>query len=348
VNKLTFVSVGFAMGVVESALLFPIDTYKGQAPWCECIVSLISCSNHRSCVSGCFACLTRQKTNLQADGGVAKSTLRTARAMIAKNGGFISLYRGFWVSTVGTAPATVAYLNLYNELRGLGNKWCDRQGISPGVASLLVPFVSGGAADLLSLALYTPFDVVTTHMQRGQDKATYRGNVRQVVSGMYRTEGARGFFRGFAAAALTFTPTSALWWPSYEVCKRTLSPLFLDKDQLARLDMKSHGGDDNVEAEGLNTPASRRMAFVVALSGVLAGAVAYGLTNPMDLVRTRMILQQETYGEKRVLGVLRAVARREGFAALFKGVVPRVMSAAPASALGSFTYELALRISLKN
>jgi hypothetical protein len=208
--------------------------------------------------------------------------------------------------------------------------------------------VSGGAADLLSLALYTPFDVVTTHMQRGQDKATYRGNVRQVVSGMYRTEGARGFFRGFAAAALTFTPTSALWWPSYEVCKRTLSPLFLDKDQLARLDMKSHGGDDNVEAEGLNTPASRRMAFVVALSGVLAGAVAYGLTNPMDLVRTRMILQQETYGEKRVLGVLRAVARREGFAALFKGVVPRVMSAAPASALGSFTYELALRISLKN
>ncbi len=313
VNKLMFVSVGFSMGVVESALLFPLDTYK---------------------------------TNLQADGGVAKkSPLRVARAMIAKNGGFVSLYRGFWVSTIGTAPATVAYLNLYNELRGRGNSWCDRQGISPAVSSLVVPFVSGGAADLLSLVLYTPFDVVTTHMQRGRDRATYRGNVREVVSVMYRTEGVRGFFRGFAAAALTYTPTSALWWPSYEVCKRTLSPLFLDRDELSRLDRRAHG--DSVESESLNTPAARRMAFVVALSGVLAGVVAYGLTNPMDLVRTRMILQQETYGERRVLGVLRAVARREGLAALFKGVVPRVMSAAPASALGSFTYELALRISLK-
>ncbi len=314
-NKFVFVGIGFTMSVAENLILYPLDTLK---------------------------------TNLQAEGGLAKtSPVRAVRAMIASGGGVKSLYRGFWVSTLGSAPGTIAYLTVYNELRSLGNSFCHRNNVNPFAASLVVPFLSGAMADLASLTLYTPFDVVTTHMQRGREKATYGGRVRDVVGKMYLVEGPRGFFRGFSAAALTYTPTSALWWPSYEILKRTLSPLFLSKEELHDLDQSLAKSAESVTADTLNTSASRRMGIVVAMSGVLAGAIAYALTNPMDLVRTRMILQQETYGETRVLGVLRAVARREGFAALFKGVVPRVMSAAPASALGSFTYELALRVSLK-
>ena len=315
-NKLTFVSIGFTMSVGESMLLYPLDTLK---------------------------------TNLQADAGLhtKQSPLRAARQLIGTSGGIRSLYRGFWVSNIGTAPATVAYLTVYNEMKGWGQRYCKARDISPGVSSVLVPFLAGATADISSLALYTPFDVLTTHMQRQSSKATYTGNVVTIARNVYRTEGGKGFFRGFSAAALTYTPTSAIWWPSYEVLKRTLSPLFLNKEELRDLDKSLASSSDSVDSEKLMSSASRRMAVVVALSGVLAGAIAYALTNPMDLVRTRMILQQETYGKKHVLSVLREVARREGVKSLFKGVVARVMSAAPASALGSFTYELALRLSLK-
>jgi hypothetical protein len=302
------------MSVCEQLLLYPLDTLK---------------------------------TNLQADRAKAVSPLKLARELISGKSGVRTLYRGFLAANVGTAPATVAYLTIYNELKGLGQSWCHSRNMNPLVTTVGVPFLAGAAADLSSLVLYTPFDVVTTHMQRGESQATYKGNMPAIVRAIYAQEGKRGFFRGFAAAALTYTPTSAIWWPSYEIFKRTLGPVLLDKNELIELNESLATDADRVNSSTLNTSASRRLAVVVAVSGVLAGALSYGLTNPFDLVRTRMVLQQQMYGEVRVLSVLRAVVRNEGFLALFKGVLPRVLSAAPASAIGSFTYELALRLSLK-
>jgi hypothetical protein len=333
VDKLTFVSIGLTLNIAEQLVLYPLDTLK---------------------------------TNFQVRSrGV--SPLATARMMI-KSQGLRSLYRGFWAANIGTAPGMIAYLTIYNEIKGRGTSWCDAHNVSRGTSSLLVPFVAGATADISSLVLYTPFDVVVTHMQRSERQATYSGNLPTVVKSIYKTEGRRGFYRGFAAAAMTYTPTSAIWWPAYEVFKRTLSPVFLDASELKELDRTLATSANEVNSSSINTPASRRLGIVVAMSGVMAGVLSYGITNPMDLVRTRMVLQQQVslnvvvfvlffvecifleikvYGEKRVLGVLRAVLRNEGFSALFKGVVPRILSAAPASAIGSFTYELALRISLK-
>lgn len=286
------------------------------------------------------------KTNMQAERTKGLSTLAQARQMIGGAGGVRSLYRGFLAANVGTAPGMIAYLSIYNEVKRSGQSWCDSHKVNRTASSLMVPLIAGGMADLSSLVLYTPFDVVVTHMQRSHH-GTYRGNMVSVIRSIYKAEGGRGFFRGFAAAAMTYTPTSAIWWPAYEIFKRNLSPVFLNSSELQELDESLAKDADKVTSSSLNTAASRKMGVVVALSGVMAGVLSYGITNPFDLVRTRMVLQQEVYGEKRVLSVLRAVVRNEGLAALFKGVVPRVLSAAPASAIGSFTYELALRVSLK-
>jgi hypothetical protein len=161
--------------------------------------------------------------------------------------------------------------------------------VSRKVSPLMVPLM--GIVDLSSLVLYTPFDVVVTHMQRSQGQATYKGaekargtrllgansfffspgNFVSVVRGIYQAEGRRGFFRGFAAAALTYTPTSALWWPSYEIFKRSLSPAFLTSSELRELDESLARDADKVTSSSLNTAASRKMGAVVALSGVFAG-----------------------------------------------------------------------------
>ena len=83
-------------------------------------------------------------------------------------------------------------------------------------------------------------------------------------------------------------------------------------------------------------------------SGLLAGCVAYSVTNPMDVVRTRLVLQQGRYGHRTIGPVFRAIVRNEGIGALFRGVGTRVISSAPGAALASFTYELAIRLSLKD
>lgn len=295
VNKFKFVSVGFGLGVAESLLFYPLDTLK---------------------------------TNLQADGGhkLVLSPLQAARSLMQSSGGLKALYRGFWVSNIGTAPSTILYLSVYNELKKKGTAWLSEEEKKDDLA-VVVPLVSGACADLCSLVVYTPVDVMITHMQRGHNMATYKGNVVQVAKGIYINEGWKGFFRGFTASALTYTPTSALWWPSYEVSKRLMAKFFFGDTR----DLESGGG----------------LAGVIVASGIVAGVVAYALTNPMDLVRTRLVLRQQCYGHTNPLRVMAAVARHEGLRALSKGVVPRVLSAAPASALGSFTYEFALRVSLR-
>lgn len=78
-----------------------------------------------------------------------------------------ALYRGFFVQTIGTAPATVFYLGAYNKLKEEGHALCQRRGLDHVMfEGFVVPLVAGATADLTSLVIYSPVDVVTTHMQR--------------------------------------------------------------------------------------------------------------------------------------------------------------------------------------
>lgn len=61
----------------------------------------------------------------------------------------------------------------------------------------------------------------------------YSGSLPAIVKAIAREEGVRGFYRGVTASALTFTPASALWWPSYEGSKIAFGHFFLPKDGMS-------------------------------------------------------------------------------------------------------------------
>ena len=177
VNKWKFAAVLGGFQVLESSLLHPFETLK---------------------------------TNQQADAVRAvQSPFRTAKSLISREG-VMSLYRGFWPSNIGNIPSSVFYVWVYNELRRFGQSYCDDNGYGNVAKSLVVPFFAGGAADLASLGFCSPGDVITTHMQRGFGTATYSGSFGNVVKNLYKNEGVRGFYRGFSAAVMTYTPTSAV------------------------------------------------------------------------------------------------------------------------------------------
>merc|ERR1712194_869553 len=65
-----------------------------------------------------------------------------------------------------------------------------------------------------------------------------------------------------------------------------------------------------------------------ATCGSIAGAIASGLTTPLDVAKTRIILEKPVEGQpKRYTGAIQTlslISKEEGGLALFKGIGPRV------------------------
>lgn len=67
--------------------------------------------------------------------------------------------------------------------------------------------------------------------------------------------------------------------------------------------------------------------YYVALCGAVAGGFAAGLTTPLDVAKTRIMLadQNATTVKKNVGQVLLGIYREKGVRGLFAGFVPRVL-----------------------
>lgn len=74
-----------------------------------------------------------------------------------------------------------------------------------------------------------------------------------------------------------------------------------------------------------------------ALFGSLSGAVAAGITTPLDVLKTRLMLAREKVGFQQMLG---RILRENGAQALFAGIGPRIfwISAGGAIFLGSYQW----------
>ncbi len=79
------------------------------------------------------------------------------------------------------------------------------------------------------------------------------------------------------------------------------------------------------------------------VAGGLAGGTAAGITTPLDVVKTRLqtegVLSPASHRGSGVLPALKLIAQREGPAALWRGLRPRVVFHMPAAAVCWGTYE---------
>lgn len=79
-----------------------------------------------------------------------------------------------------------------------------------------------------------------------------------------------------------------------------------------------------------------------SLVGAIAGGVGTFFSNPMDVVKTRVMTQPHLYTG--VADALIKTYRGEGASAFFKGSVPRLMHKIPANAIFFAAYELFRRL----
>lgn len=176
-----------------------------------------------------------------------------------------------------------------------------------------VHFAAGAASDLVSSLVYVPMEVVKCRLQLGRDPAAwtagvvsagqaYRGTAHALAT-IFRREGLRGLYAGFGACIVTDCAYSAAQFLVYEqVSPGPRTRVHVGEHECARAASRQpnaasplppqlkglfrHRTRAGVAEPRLTTPA-------VLASGAGAGAVAAALTNPLDVITTRLMIQRQ-------------------------------------------------------
>lgn len=149
-------------------------------------------------------------------------------------------------------------------------------------------------------------------------------------------EGVRGLYRGFGASVATFVPSSAIWWAAYGAYQKTIWQQY---ESLTG----SHASGS------LQARSSKEVFTVQTLSALLAGCTSAVLTNPLDVIKTRLQVASRLSGgpAPSFLSVGRQLIAEEGPKGLLRGVAPRVMSTGMWGTCMVTTYEFLKRVCVK-
>ncbi|KAF2637024.1 hypothetical protein P280DRAFT_492659 [Massarina eburnea CBS 473.64] len=144
---------------------------------------------------------------------------------------------------------------------------------------------------------------------------------------IFRTEGMRGFFRGFGATAVRDAPYAGLYVLFYEQSKRRLSRLATTIEERA-----------STPVPVLSSSTSAGINFS---SGVAAAGLATTVTNPFDAIKTRIQLMPDRYTN--TVQAAKKMLVEDGARSFFGGLGIRIARKAVSSALAWTVYEELLR-----
>lgn len=243
---------------------------------------------------------------IQQMGGGGGGVVATASAIVQERG-VGALYRGLGVAMIGAVPAMSLYMASYKACkRSLGNAF-------ENAPPLLIIAISASLANSAASVLRVPCELVKQRLQAG-----IYPNLLVAVSTL-AASGARGFFvpGALASQLARDIPFGVLMLVTYE--------------SLTALMPRPKDGSPPAAWHGM-------------VCGALAGAVATLVTNPMDVLKTRMLTTTGAALASTPLGVASALAAAEGWAVFYRGVVPRLCHKIPASAMFWLLYEAFARL----
>lgn len=217
------------------------------------------------------------KTRLQSQAGFLKS------------GGFSRVYSGLLSAALGSAPGGALFFCAYETSKKVfGSLSSDRR------FEVVSQMAAACVGEVTACLVRVPVEVVK---QRAQVEST--GSSMSSLRFTLRSEGLRGFYRGYLSTVMREIPFSVVQFPIWEFLKSTWS---------------RHNSQ----------PIT---AWQSSICGAVAGGTAATLTTPLDVVKTRIILAEKgsRTAQGNVVSVVRQVVETSGVRGLFAGVVPRVM-----------------------
>lgn len=259
--------------------------------------------------------LSTVKTRLQVQGSgggqhgaIAYRGTSHALWTVLRTEGPLSLYSGMGAVLVGSAPAQGLYFGAYEAAKSVMG------GSSTG------NFAAGVCAQLCGSVVWVPMDVVKERLQLGaQVKAvqSYSGSFDAFAS-ILRHEGAHGLYRAFPIHQATWAPFNGCYFMIYEKCKGLC------------IDAGYEDGHDNLE------PVAQ------VSCGAAAGVVASLVTNPLDVIKTRLQVAQanpDMFPYRNSREAARHLLQHEGAVAFMDGAFARIVWLTPRLTICVAAYE---------
>lgn len=248
---------------------------------------------------------TRMQALAQPGQNLHGTSLHLAIRSIIRREGLHGLYRGVGAVAWGAGPAHAMYFTTYEVAKTAFG--ADRAVHSPVATAL-----AGASATVVNDALMTPADVVKQRLQLTH--SPYRGIIDCAMQ-TYRSEGLGAFFRSYRTTLFMNIPFTAVHFSAYESIKQVLA-------------------EDETD-EGL---------LVQLIAGGAAGGLSAAVTNPLDVVKTRlqtdgMLTHKEAIKSGAVLSALKRITEQEGAGAIWHGLSARVWFHIPAAAVCWGVYE---------
>lgn len=245
---------------------------------------------------------------------------------IISSEGPAALYRGM------AAPvASVAFQNavVFQVYAVLSRAFDSNINEPPSYKSVALAGVGTGALQSMMLS---PVELIKIRLQLQMAGNRHHPNKREgpleIAKKILRKEGVRGIYRGLLITVLRDAPAHGVYFLSYERAREQLHPGCRKSGQESLMTMLVAGG----------------------LAGVASWVVCY----PLDVMKSRLQAQSESYSEgippryRGVIDCFRKSVEEEGYAVLWRGLGTAVSRAFLVNGAIFTAYELALRFLVNN
>ncbi|CAB4262732.1 unnamed protein product [Prunus armeniaca] len=242
---------------------------------------------------------------------------------------------GFWRGNVPALlmvmPYTAIQFAVLHQLKTFAagsSKTEDHIYLSPYLS-----YISGALAGCAATVGSYPFDLLRTLLASQGEPKVYP-TMRTALVEIVKTRGFRGLYAGLSPTLVEIIPYAGLQFGTYDTFKRWTMTWNLYRSSNTNL----HSREDGLSS------------FQLFICGLAAGTCAKLVCHPLDVVKKRFQIEglqrHPRYGARvehrayrNMFDALRRILQREGWAGLYKGIVPSTVKAAPAGAVTFVAYE---------
>lgn len=219
------------------------------------------------------------------------------------------------MAVIGSMPSAAIYFGVYAYCKRIIQPFLERHcgedsrfcTIPSHVIFSLSIASSAAVGNTVASFSRVPYEVVKQKLQTGLYASTW-----EALSSMMQKEGLRAFFPmgGISIQMMRDIPYAMVTLLSYETMRRSLKPL------------RQRYPDTMVDA----------------FTGAVAGGLGSYVTNPLDVIKTRIQTNPEVYGGS-IANCFAATWDEGGAMAFLRGSVPRLLHKVPANGVFFVFYE---------
>ncbi|KAK6455881.1 mitochondrial carrier protein PET8 [Scheffersomyces xylosifermentans] len=235
-------------------------------------------------------------------------TLKTrlqAKGGFFKNGGWSGIYKGLGSCVVASAPSASLFFVTYDSM-----KIYTKDTLKPTHSHML----AASCGEIAACLVRVPGEVIKQRTQTGvlgvNGKSTSWSNFLYLIQNKSGEGVFKGLYRGWNTTIMREIPFTVIQFPLYEFLKKKWSA--------------ATGGKDLSLVKG-------------AFCGSIAGGVAAAATTPLDVIKTRIMLNHERVS---VGHLVKSMIQEEGYSTFLRGIGPRTCWISAGGAIFLGCYEL--------